>query len=147
MSHIRQQIRDRVKVLLSGNTSAGTNVKSGQVYPDDQGDLPSIRVTSPSSVNADDEAGTMSALGVVVSIVLELRARSRDNIEDALDDLSAEIAPLLGAATNLGIGVYRTRWQSHELELTADQEQPTGVLREQWDVLCKVSRSDHETLI
>ncbi len=143
MSHVRQQIRDRVVAILSSNTTAGARVYTGRVFPFDA--LPAISVDTPVS-SLDERLSSQIAQGIAVDLEIELRDESRASVVDALDSLDEVVHGLVMADASLGIGAFNIQWQSHITELD-ERKVPTGVQRVTYLVLVKVARNDHSTIL
>lgn len=104
-NHVRRQIRDAVEALVTGLPSTGSRVYSGRARPlgKDHGDCLLVYTTDESSDR--ETIGQNPLLSRIVNVAIEGRVSrsSSEAAEDALDQIAAEVEPVMaGAAPRLG---------------------------------------------
>ncbi len=130
MSHVRKQIRDAVKTVLTGLTTTGTNVFSSRIHPffSDGAELPGLCLyTSTEEVeNSEDDLSHIQTRSVLV--VVEGYEVATGAIEDTLDTIAAEVETALMADQFLNKLSHGIDLVGTEIEITGEAEKPVGVI-------------------
>jgi hypothetical protein len=144
MSHVRQQIRDQLKTTLTGLTTTGANVFDSRVYDHDA--LPSLTIYTLSEELGEESANKQLRL---LNIVVEARAKATSNLDNTLDTIGAEVETAIFASgdTTLSGKCKDIDFEAIDIELSADSEQPVGMMSMRFACLYRVNKSDVTTLI
>ena len=125
MSHVRQQIRDQLKTTLTGLTTTGA-----RVY---------------------EELGEESANKQfrLLNVMVEVRAKAADNLENTLDTIGAEVEDAIFASgdTTLSGTCKDFDYEGLDIELSGEAEQPFGLMTMRFLAIYRVNKADVETLI
>ena len=93
MAHVRTQLRNEIKTLLSGATAAGTNVFANPVNELGSGDLPAILIsTRDETIERQVQNGRLRR---TIQLVLFCWIADNTNYDTVADDLSAEVETIL----------------------------------------------------
>lgn len=95
MSHVRQQLREAAEARLTGLPVTGPRVFKHH-YALGEGDYPALRVTTMNETSerlGDFECGILLR---DVELLVEAWATGRDDLEDTLDDIAAEVEAAIG---------------------------------------------------
>lgn len=143
MPHARQQIRESVETLLTGLTTTGTNVYSSRVYPMETFPCLAIYTLDESVTDITMEGFQTRRLNLVV----EGRVKATSDLDDTLDDISAEVETALIADQDLSGTIKILELSETEIELADDLEKPAGIVRLFFNVIYRVNENDPTTLI
>lgn len=146
MAHARQQIRAQLVSTLTGLTTTGNNVIASRVYDVATNSLPSLAIYTLSEDVGDESANKqMRQLDVVV----EVRAKASNNLDNTLDAIGAEVEDALFAAgdTTLNGKCKNFNYDGLEITLSSEAEQPIGLMTMRFIAQYRVNKSDVETLI
>ena len=123
--HIHKQIRDALVAALGGLASTGANVFANRVYPLTEAELPALRI-SIDEESADEQVDGFLAREVYFTV--EACAKLGSALDDALDQISLEVEPVLAAGitvnSRLLYPVYTGMGMAFE-----DADLPVGVKR------------------
>ena len=141
--HIHKQIRDALVASLAGLASTGANVFANRVYPLTDAELPALRISM------DEEEADEQVDGILqreVYCIVEACAKLGSGLDDALDQISLEVEPVLAAGitvdgqllypvyagmriafedADLPVGVKRMRYRIPFFTLSASPESLT----------------------
>jgi hypothetical protein len=124
MSHTRQDIRDAVVTLLSGATSAGTNVYANRETRAWESELPALFIyTKEETADPRDLSGRQSIR--TLQLVVECKVVATENVDDDLDTLIDEVEDLLNTA-NI-VNVLSVLYKNTEITLDSESETEKGV--------------------
>ena len=144
MAHARKQIRDQLITTLTGLTTTGSNVFNSRVSNHDV--LPCISVYTLS-----EELGEESSLKQfrVLNVMVEVRAKAADSLEDDLDQIGAEIEDAIFASgdTTLSNTCKDFDYDGLDIELSGEAEQPFGLMTMRFLAMYRVNKTDVETII
>lgn len=96
MSHVRQQIRDRIATILTGLSGTGANVYKMRRYPLDDSKLPAIAIYTM------DETSNLITIGArtnrrVVNVGVEIAAKGLSTtISDTIDSYCVNVEEAIG---------------------------------------------------
>lgn len=133
MDHARKQIRSAIATMLADLPTTGTRVYPSRVYSLDENDLPSLSVFTVDAGN--DEVVTKITMGNppkfhrVCPVVIEGHVLVDDNVDDALDEISAEVEIAMSANLTVGERTLPAQLQSTSKELLGDHESQIGIVR------------------
>lgn len=139
MPHARQQIREAFGTAVTGLTTTGSNVYESRVYPFDT--LPCLAIYTLSE-QTETEYSTSTAQARQLSVVVEARAKANANLDDTLDQIAAEVEAAIHGDAGVSALVVDYEIEGTEIELEAEGEKPTGVLRMSYAVLYRVNPAD-----
>lgn len=144
----KKQVRDAAATALSTALGSAASVHKHRIRNFDQEDLPAINVKVSSERG---EGGSMSAVGISLSLILEIIVAASDSATvtaaDLADDLEAQaIAALDG--TDLGVTGIRCQWDNNEpLDTDDEAETPLALLETVFLVQLRVAEGDATTII
>ncbi len=141
--HLRQQIRDRAVIELTGLTTTGSNVFPVRLFPLAQTTLPALCIFT------DIEEIDMSALGPTtlerrMNLVIKGIARQAADIEDVLDNIAEEVEIALSEDLN-GLCKACNLVQT-SFEFSEEGDNPIGAIQLVYEVMYYTSRADPTTL-
>ena len=144
MAHARKQIRDQLMTTLTGLTTTGSNVFNSRVYDHDA--LPCISVYTLSEELGDESQNKQFRM---LNVMVEVRARAADNLEDQLDQIGAEIEDAIFANgdTTLSDTCKEFDYDGLDIELSGEAEQPFGLMTMRFMAMYRVNKTDVETII
>ena len=91
MTHVRQQLRERVLTDLTGLPTTGANVSANRVYPYSADMLPALNIRTDDEERIDD-ADTMGDNHYrALSLTIEARALGDAALDDTLDTIISEV--------------------------------------------------------
>ena len=139
--HDRQQIREAVKAALIGAhgdpvqyaTAAGARVYETRVVPFRRLELPAVAVYSLSETS-DDEETAPRVLKRSLQLVVEAAVQQGDNVDDALDAISAQIETAMHRDPTFGGVASDSTLSSTRLDVYEEGERITGVAVMQYAV-------------
>jgi len=143
MAHFRQQIRAAVVArLAAGVAGVGGRVYANRLHPLGDAELPAISV----EIN-DDQISQQTPLDpptylreAVVDVVI--KAKSVTGVDDLLDDLCAEVEPLMHDLPALGLVVL---FERTAIGLSDDQERLLGEARLTYRIPYQTEAADPAT--
>lgn len=94
MAHSRKKIRDNVKTLLTGQTSAGDNVFTSRGRDADESELPCIIIYTPEESKIPRSVQAKQYIRNL-EVWVEIRVQATDGVDDILDDLTDCVERLL----------------------------------------------------
>lgn len=101
--HVRTQIRDALKTLLTGLATTGANVSKNRVYPYTEGRLPALSIRSGDEVHWEEgDAIGDSEEWRLLTLHVEVRALAGADVDDELDQIAVEIENALSGDSKLG---------------------------------------------
>lgn len=118
MSHVRQQIRERVVEILTGLTTTGIHVSKSRVLPYSLDELPALTVRIENEQPLDTAITDDDGMTVDMDLIIEARAKG-DDPDDTLDTIQAEVQSRMAQEPKLNGLVSATYWEGvddNELE-------------------------------
>ena len=148
MAHARQQIRGAAATALTGLATTGSNVFKSRVHELAQDELDALRIYTRNEPDVEtlqltDPAEQRRDLELVVEGV----TRATDDMDDTLDDIAEEVEVALAADITLGGLVHSVYIDSTEIEMSAEGDQPVGVVRMTFAVDYTVNSNAPGTLL
>ena len=147
MSHVRQQIRDRIITVVTGLSTTGSRVYNTRLYtllPADN--LPALLVYTQSEDNERD-FGSPSTYRRNCMVSIEGVAMGNTTIENTLDTIAAEVEDAIGADPTLNSKAIEISLTNTEIEFTSESEQPIGMVRLNFNVLYFTRATNSQTTI
>ena len=145
MAHAREAIRKALITALTGLPTTGDNVGGRTSRADAASTNASLRVLvmqSPevtSSEDGADEIGPYQERDLPVRI--EGRVRGRADLEDALDDICAEVEQALAGNAALNSIVSSIDLRATWAEISGELEKELGLVTMDWNVVYRVDYS------
>ena len=148
--HVRQQIRSAIITQVTGLTTTGTNVFEHRVYPLAEDDLPAIVVSTTSegsSMATIGGMGTVASLQRNLAISVEGYVKATSDVAQTLDTIAEEIEIALGDDETLGGLVESIELSGTTIEITAEGDQPVGVVKMDYDVVYRTTTGNPSTAL
>ena len=133
MSHVRQQIRERIATNCTGLTTTGTNVFQSRIYNLESGNLPCLLIYSKSETSDRLTMQPTDSLNRDLDVVVEGYVRAT-TIDDPLDTISAEVEVAIAGDPTCNDLAIDTFLSSTEIDYDGEGDQPIGVVRMTWSV-------------
>ena len=133
MSHVRQQIRERIATNCTGLTTTGTNVFQSRIYNLESGNLPCLLIYSKSEPSERLTMQPTDSLNRDLDVVVEGYVRAT-TIDDTLDTISAEVEVAIAGDPTCNDLAIDTFLSSTEIDYDGEGDQPIGVVRMTWSV-------------
>jgi len=134
MTHIRQQIRDRIIADVTGLATTGANVYDSKLYNILQGELPALAVYTQ---NESSEISTIApnvTLDRELEVIIECYAEANENIENTLDTIASEVENSLGTDLSLNNLAITQFLSSTDIDFTSEGEKPLGICKLTYNV-------------
>ena len=144
MAHARKQIRDQLMTTLTGLTTTESRVFNSRVYDHDA--LPCISVYTLSEELGEESQNKQFRM---LNVMVEVRAKATDSLEDDLDKIGAEIEDAIFANgdTTLSNTCKDFDYDGLDIELSGEAEQPFGLMTMRFMAMYRVNKTDVETII
>ena len=129
MSHVRQQIRERIAANVTGLTTTGSNVFASRVYNISTSELPALLVYAISESSERDSFLSSNGLERVVDILVEGYATTSANLDSVLDTIAAEVETAVAGDPTCN-GLCKDIFLSNtDVDLTPDGQKPVGSIK------------------
>jgi len=142
MSHIRQQIREAVALSVTGLVTTGQNVYQSRVYPHNV--LPCISIFTKEEQAEFTSVSRPRASRRELSLVIEIRAKEAADVDDQVDQISAEIEAAISGDITLGGIAKDIQYEGIDIELEGGADQPTALGTMNYNVIYRVLETDAE---
>ena len=139
MSHVRQQIRERIATNVTGLSTTSSRVFQSRVYNLQATELPGLLVYTTSEQSERDSFISSNGLNRVVDVVVEGYAKAASNLDDSLDTISAEVEVALAADPTCDGLSKDLALASTEIEYTGEGDQPIGLVRMTFSVVYRTT--------
>ena len=133
MSHVRQQIRERIATNCTGLTTTGTNVFQSRIYNLERANLPCLLIYSKSETSDRLTMQPTDSLNRDLDVVVEGYVRAT-TIDDTLDTISAEVEVAIAGDPTCNDLAIDTFLSYTEIDYDGEGDQPIGVVRMTWSV-------------
>ena len=147
MSHVRQQIRERIATNVTGLTTTASRVFQSRVYNLQSTELPGLLVYTTSEQSERDTFIGSNGLNRVVDVVIEGYAKATSNLDDSLDTISAEVEAAVAADPTCQGACNDLALATTEIEYTGESDQPTGMVRMTFNVIYRTTTTTPTTAI
>ena len=145
MSHVRQQIRDRIVSVLKSNVSlVKRRVFSSRVYALTENDLPAITVYTGSEVSSRLNMG-LNDLNRGLTLDVDIYVRSTSAFDNDVDAIAVQIEEAIAGDFTVNGLAKEAVLTGTEIQFSGDAEQPVGVAKLTYSVRYVTSLNDVET--
>ena len=130
MTHVRQQIRERIASNVTGLTTTASRVYQSRVYNLEAANLPGLLVYSNNETSERDTIGVLANqdLDRTLELVIEGYASTASNLDDVLDLIAEEVETAVAADPTCN-GLSKDLFLSETtISLTGEGDSPAGVL-------------------
>lgn len=142
MSHVRQQIRERLITICGGLTTTTNHVYNTRLYaliPD--ANLPALLIYTQTE-DSERELIAPSTYQRNLNVIVEGVAEGNTTVENTLDTISAEVETVIGSDPGLNGLCVSISLSSTEIEFTSESEHPIGVIKLSFDCLYYTAAND-----
>lgn len=99
-NHIRKQIRDAIKTLLTNLNTTGSRVEASRVDPYTESDCPALNIKAGSENQiVATSAGYPSRLSRTMNVTVSIHVKQNNGYDDAIDTIIKEIETALFASS------------------------------------------------
>lgn len=145
MSHVRQQIRDRIVSVLKSNVSlVKRRVFSSRVYALTENDLPAITVYTGSEVSSRLNMG-LNDLNRGLTLDVDIYVRSTSAFDNDVDAIAVQIEEAIAGDFTVNGLAKEAVLAGTEIQFSGDAEQPVGVAKLTYSVRYVTALNDVET--
>ena len=134
MTHIRQQIRDRIIADVTGLATTGANVYDSKLYNILQGELPALAVYAQNETSEISTIAPNVTLDRELEVIIECYAEANQNIENTLDTIAGEVENSLGTDLTLNNLCITQFLSSTDIDFTSEGEKPLGICKLTYNV-------------
>lgn len=151
--HVRTQIRNALKTLLTGLPLTGTNVFTSRVTDYNRAtELPAINIViNEEEFDRADDSASIGHNSQIRDIVIEIQCRAAavgiDNIDDDLDALALAVEIAVAGDNNLSGLLFYNSYTGTTLEIEDEAETATGLVTVSYGAQYVVDASDPETVV
>ena len=145
MAHMRKQIRDAVVSRLTNLPTAAARVFGAKRWNWQGGELPGIAVYTDSetaqrrSADGDQERR--------VDLIIDCAASASDELEDALDQMCAEVEAAMATDSTFGGLAWDSTYAGMTTDASTDGEKPVGIKRLRYSVTYETAEGAPEAVI
>jgi hypothetical protein len=143
MTHIRQQIREKVVATLAGMPQTDGRVFKSRNYSLEERELPGICVYTLNETGSPLDMGT--AIRRKLDVAIEIYVRNADDADDTIDGICADVEKALAADTTLGDLTKDMLYKSLAVGHTVQGERPVYVARLSYEAEYVAAETDPET--
>lgn len=142
MAHVRQQIRDQVVTNLTGLSTTAARVYPSRVYPAGDDSLPCLCIYTDGEEVEREDSETQRRR---VTLRVEGYVKAASDVDDTLDDISAEVETALFADEFLNGIAKGIDLAEVEKALAHESEQPVGIVTMIFTAHCMTAVGAPET--
>jgi hypothetical protein len=148
MSHLRQQVRERVGTILTGLTTTGSNVFQSRLYPMEKAKLPGLIIYSISEAATPITSGSSRTLQAQLTLAVEVYATG-SNLDDTLDTVCSEVQEAMAGDRQLNGLAKDLQLDSTEITFAQEQETdiPAGYATMNWSVFYNYAEDNTSTAL
>jgi len=128
MSHLRQQIRERVATTLTGLTTTGSNVFQSRIYSIETNKLPCLLIYTKEETSEPIVMNPPRTIHKNLTLNIEAYCKQNANFDDTIDLITKEVEEALYSdrlINNLAKDSYLT---STEIEYNKEGDNPIGIV-------------------
>lgn len=129
MTHMRTQIRNAVRDALVGLPATADRVYVGRTRPLAANHLPTLLIYAREEATRREANGMPPDLHHELTLDIEARVAMADVPDDALDEIAAQVAPVMWANRTLGGLVADVRCTGTQYAIEANGSQQLGGIR------------------
>lgn len=134
MTHIREQIRDRIATLVTGLPSTGANVFAMRRYALDDSKLPCILIYTNNEQSNIATIGLKTGLYNLEVMIEVITKSSSSTISDELDQICANVEAAIGADFQLNGLAKSCILTSTDISIAVDGENPLSSANMKYNV-------------
>ena len=128
MSHVRQQIRDRMVTILTGLPTTGTKVYAMRKYALDDSKLPCLLIYTM------DESSSLITIGSRtlmrnLTVAVETIVKNSDSVQDIVDNICRDVEEAVAADFTLNGLVKSCILTGTEINIVVDADRPISSAR------------------
>ncbi len=131
--HLRRQIRDAAKTILTGLTTTGARVFVDRVYPLQSTDLPGLRIMTNYETIGSTSFGANRRIERQLELVVEacskLVGEQGRTVDDQLDQIAKEVEVALANNNTLSNTCKYVQPEKFESDINGEADKPFGILR------------------
>lgn len=146
MSHVRQQIREKVALVLS-TASAAATISQSRVHALPAGTTTAALVYTVSETVTDTTLTRPRALMRELVLAIELVARATADLDDTLDGLCVKAEEAIGADPTLGGLAKDTILRTTTINQRFEGDAPIGSARLEFLVMYRTSETDSDLAV
>ncbi len=146
MSHLRQQIRERVAATLSGLSTTGSNVFQSRVYPMEQANLPGLIIYSVSENSTPITMGAVRDIEATLTLAIEAYALGAD-LDDKLDKICKEVQVAMSGDRTVNSLAKDLQLDSTNIVFAQESDVPAGYVTMNWSVTYQFAEDNPEVSI
>ena len=147
MSHVRQQIRERIAANVTGLTTTGSNVFASRVYNISTSELPALLVYAISESSERDSFLSSNGLERSVDILVEGYATTSANLDSVLDTIAAEVETAVAGDPTCNGLCKDIVLSNTDVDLTPDGQKPVGSIKLTFECTYRTTTVAPETAI
>lgn len=128
-NHVRRQIRDAAKALLTGLATTGARVFTSRVYPIQDSELPALVISTNDEQIDVASIGAQPLLDRLLQLQVRALAKANSALDDTLDACIKEVEIALNAsvsANTLSGLAKRITISSIYIDMSGEGEKPIG---------------------
>jgi hypothetical protein len=133
MSHLRQQIRERIASNLTGLTTTGTNVFQSRIYPMEQGKLPGLIIYTVAEQSQPITSGVNRTMDASLTVAVEAYAVGSD-LDDKLDTICKEVQVKMASDRTINNLAMESQLDSTTIDFAQDSDTPAGYVTLTWTI-------------
>ncbi len=146
MSHLRQQIRERIATKLTGLTTTTTNVFQSRVYPMEQAKLPGLIIYSVSESITPISMGAVRDMEGALTIAVEAYAIG-SNLDDKLDTICKEVQVALSGDRTVNSLAKELQLDSTTIVFAQESDVPAGYATMNWTISYQFAENNPEVAV
>ena len=127
--HVRKQIRDAVKTLITGLTTTTTSVFASRVYDLEESNLPALLLYTNDEASGPQTMSFPRSIERNLEVVVDAVAKANASLDDTLDTMVKEVETAIAADVTLSGLVKDITLTVIEIGLTGNAQNPTGNAR------------------
>ena len=128
MSHVRQQIRERVGTTLGSLTTTSSRVYQSRVYPLASNNLPGLLIYTKSEESEPATMGSVQLLMRNLTLIIEGYVKAVSNFDDTVDTIASEVEVAMGNDETINGLAKNSFLDSTEIEYDGCGDQPVAVV-------------------
>ncbi len=135
MSHVRQQIRDAVKMLLTGATSAAANVFAQRILPVGK-DVDKVCLIY--ALNETSVAQSMQPVRLQRIMALRIEGQFKSSasaIDNLMDDFAVAVEAVMATDRTFGGLAFESGLISTNIQHDAQGEKPVAIIRLEYQII------------
>jgi|TARA_R110002074_G_scaffold76622_4_gene174334 hypothetical protein len=128
MSHVRQQIRERVGTTLGSLTTTSSRVYQSRVYPLASNNLPGLLIYTKSEESEPATMGSVQLLMRNLTLIIEGYVKAVSNFDDTVDTIASEVEVAMGNDETINGLAKNSFLDSTDIEYDGSGDQPVAVV-------------------